>query len=259
MKWAVSLSVPFAIIICLFVLASVLPPNAVYTAHLPLVVAQSAPFKGLALSANGNPGDVGLLHAAWYYTWAQTYEFQAQAAGEFIPMTLDAALSIPCPPVLMALNEPDIGGISVASGSGTLWALVQACPQTYIVFGNVSQYGLGWLSDALADYQSKHGPYLGAVGIHWYGWQTVDGLAEFLAEAWAVHPRLWLTEFAVFHSYDTPEEVAEAVTIAQQYTERYAWFTNRVTTGDPWANREFYLVYPDGSLTPSGQAVQEWR
>ena len=230
-----------------------------YPAYLPAVAASAPPpFKGVALTLGPDaPGDVALVDASWFYTWQPTYAHEAEVAAEFVPMAHGPTLSIPCPARLLVYNEPDLAGLSQAEAAGALWLIRQQCPATYTVFGNVSQEGLSWLIGALAEYEAQHGPYGGAVGVHWYGWQNADGLETFLqAAAGLPQGPVWLTEVGLFLAWDTPGEFGRALDLAAQYTERAAVFTSR--PAGIWPERDYWLVNADGALTPAGQAVREF-
>lgn len=246
----------------LFLLTACAPvarADAQYRAYVPVVVGSYLidSLKGIALSADWACGDMEATGSGWYYAWMEGPPFcDGDTAAEFVPMTHDAVLSIPCPDTLLVYNEQQ-GAITVQQGADGLRALIEACPNTYMVFGNVQQTNLAWTTDALADYESKHGPYLGAIGVHAYCDQTADGCLQVFADAAALGYPLWITETAVFHSYDTPSEVTRLLDGCMAVATRCAYYTNRVTTGDLWYDREFYL-FNNGILTPAGEAYRDW-
>lgn len=237
-------------------------------AHLPLVVAQS--IKGVALtSAVAHYADVATVNAGWYYTWSETFSKTSLVSAEFVPMVHGPTLSIPCPARLLVFNEPDLDTspysyhVSPADAAVKVAAIADLCPDTALVIGNVSQDGLGWLLEFQAEYDAlpNRGPYVGAYGFHAYCWQTATGCLSVIAAFSAALPgrELWLSEMAVFHAYDTPQEVERLMAAAQACCARYAWYTNRAwPPGDPWTDREFYLFDSAGALTPAGQAFEAW-
>lgn len=232
------------------------PVAAVPRAYIPLAVAAGAGGKGLASA--GVYADADLLNTSWHYTYSEATD--PGIVSQFVPMAKDGDPS-QCWPIVLLFNEPETGNpgeiaVTPQQASALVVDYQAACPASYTVIGNVSQYGLAWLAQTLALLPG----YQGALGFHSFCWQTADDCVAVVEEFAAAFPAtsLWLTETAIFHAYDTPGEVGRLMDGAfTMGVTRVAWFTNRVMPGDPWADREFYLL-DAGALTPAGEAYRDF-
>lgn len=242
------------LILLLTACAPTVRADVIYRTYLPLAIRDLDTAKGIALSADWACNDMQTVNAGWYHAWMEGPPFCAgQTDAEFVPMLRDGNSTI-CYPIVMLFNEPDLWPHYTAEQIAQAALDYQAqCPDAEIVLGNFSHLGLQHARDTLALLPD----FDGVLGVHWY-LSSPQTLEEFLDEAQAIHPRLWLTEFSVF-GYANAGQVANHVATARQYTERWAWYTNRCTTGDTWCEGglEFTLFDNQGQLTPLGIAYRD--
>lgn len=227
-----------------------------YAAYVPLVVAAPEAQKGLALSADWACGDMATVGASWYWDWHDWQPYCAgQTSAEYVPVALDGNPA-GCYPVVMLFNEPDLWA-SPPTGAQLAQAVTDyevACPAAEVWCCNFSHYGLGLAADFIA----ADPGFDGVLAVHWYP-SSPQTLAEFLAAAQAVHPRVALTEFAEYGYENAATLAADVALLRSMGIERWAYMTNRCTTGDSLcdAGLEFVLFDAAGQLTPLGEAYKE--
>jgi len=211
--------------------------------------------KGLAIGGGDWRTDVVTLGARWYYYYSEGP--QANEPPGRIPMLRQDLTQFPaaCYPYLLVFNEPDSQRPFSASETAQIVHDIEAaCPQTYQIVGNVSQYGAWWVTDFLAAY----GPgFHQAIGVHCYGYNTADACIDTLTGFLAKYPTLWLTEYNVFYA---PAEFGRLTEWAAAWFTGYSPYTNREPIPLPdWAfGEKAWLINADGSLTSNGQVYADW-
>lgn len=239
------------------------PTSTPWQLWLPLVLKNYPSKRGIALAADGNWPDLDALNAGWFQVWAMTTGVPPEETqAEFIPLTLNGSIPSPCTEgPLLVYNEPDIvpGSPTPAQAASQVIAIEASCtPTTTLIVGNVAFFSGswpqgGWLQQFLWEYQAAHpqgAQYSQALGGHCYSWNTADQCVATFADYAGLGRPLWITEMNVFNPQ--AGEFLELLQAACQTAVRFAVFANRHTSGDPWVDRDYTLVNPDGSLKPQG-------
>jgi hypothetical protein len=224
---------------------------------LPLVEGGAARgLPGVALVDWEHKEDIATLGAKFYFAW-----------GEYCPahdancVNMVRAMQLPreCYPVLLVGNEPDLRepyGYPLPAWESVqkVIAIETKCTQTKLVVGNVSQGGVEWLKEYLAEYKIQAGrEYRQALGVHCYGsseWciERLDEFRALYAGEW------WLTEYNTLN--DSRSAMAQLTRYAALHFERYAAYTNR-QTGLASDLLGAALVNGDGTLTNAGQGYKD--
>jgi hypothetical protein len=236
-----------------------------------------------------DPRDFAALAAgvSWWYNWSPQPNRRAPrdpAARydmDFYPMAwgsgFDAAAihsylrAHPRIKYLLVLNEPNITSEAnlTPQAAAELWPRIESLAEAErvsivgpaLTAGNMPGYGdpIVWLDDFHAAFRARHGrePRIDYLAFHWYDY----GLAAQLDRLDKYGKRLWVTEFANWHSGSDGDSVNSPQQQARQMADmvetcearddvmRYAWFIGR------WSPDPHYtsLLGIPGSLTPMGR------
>ena len=214
------------------------------------------------------PADLAALApgVSWWYNWSSAPNSAAPANaaalyhmdylpmlwnGNFQPAQIEAFLAANRRiKYLLVLNEPNVGGQAYLTPqqAAALWPQYEAVaaasgvkivgPQ--ITWGTMPNYTdpVAWLDAFYAAYEAANGgrvPQVDYLGFHWYDY----GLDTQLARLDKYHKKIWVTEFANWHSQDDGAQIdtlakqeaqmTAMVAICEQRSDvfRYAWFTGR--------------------------------
>ena len=225
--------------------------------------------KGLAM-AGGHPEDLDALGCDWWYAWGCNRN--SLSDPRYIPMSRNFEMvDLPADysGYLLVGNEPNVrepygANIKVNPALCRYTKLVEAYPHAKMVVTGVSYWDIitsePWIKafrDQLADYGLPK-PY----GYHLHGYQRVStadwNLTTHIEAWWAkmhdwVGLPIWITEYGALSGGTAGlMKLTEWIKL-QPYIERYAAFTNRSTSADPWSIGDgVNLVDQQGHLTPSG-------
>jgi hypothetical protein len=172
---------------------------------------------------------------------------------------------------LLVLNEPNITSEAdlTPQAAAELWPRIEALAASEhvsivgpaLTAGDMPGYAdpVVWLDDFYAAFRARHArdPRIDYLAFHWYDY----GLAAQLDRLDKYGKRLWVTEFANWHSGRDGDPVDSLQQQARQMADmvetcearddvmRYAWFIGR------WSPDPHYtsLLGPPGSLTPMGR------
>jgi hypothetical protein len=224
---------------------------------------------------------------SWWYNWSPQPNRRAprdhavQFGMDFFPMlwgegfderAIESYLRAhPRVKYLLAVNEPNITSEAnlTPQKAAELWPRVEAIADKAgveivgpaMTWGSMPGYAdpVVWLDQFLAAYTARHqrSPRIDYLAFHWYDY----GLAAQLDRLRKYGKRLWVTEFANWHSrvdggqIETPEQqarqMAEMVATCESRDDvaRYAWFIGRWRP-DP---HHTSLLDTPGQLTTVGQ------
>ncbi|HBK46969.1 MAG TPA: hypothetical protein DDZ67_11165 [Xanthomonadaceae bacterium] len=237
------------------------------------------------------PEDMKALSSGvtWWYNWSPTPHpgsdgYAGVYGMDFIPMLwnddfddagIEARLRAnPSIRYLLLLNEPNLADQAnmTPQRAAALWPRYEALAERTgvqlvgpaITWGTLSGFEdpVVWLDAFYAAYRNAHGgaaPRIDYLAFHWYDY----GLAGQLDRLGKYGKRIWVTEFANWHSGDGSAQIDTVAKQMQQMTEmvevceqredvfRYAWFTGRWTRdGDP---HKTSLLAGNGELTELGR------
>jgi hypothetical protein len=228
------------------------------------------PNKGIAL-VEPYLQDLDSVGATWYYTW--THYPKPTDDNRYIPMSyyglFDASLPVDYDGFVLFLNEPNNpapfgAGITPQLAAERYRDFIQARPRVKLVVGNASAWSNVWHYDFIHAVKSYGIELPKYVGVHCYVEQHITAeVCEFYINqmrlTWQVEagyiPEFWITEFADTTGNTKSLTALMNVIQSKSYITRFAYFTNRYDTTQPYIPAGWYdfnLINNDGSLSPMG-------
>lgn len=208
--------------------------------------------------------DLTRVGADWSYSWSPR-SFCGGVPMIFRPSELYVSLS-GSEKYLLVFNELDRPRwYHTPFEAARAWRIIEGVfPDRLLVGPGISHLGLPWLREFHDTYESLYGrePRWEALAVHCYV-DSYDGCRAVVqqvidwADEWGAEGGVWVTEFAFgLEQSGGMEDATRFVQWMEDHHRiaRYAWFTNRTSGEEEWADSWTVLFeYGTGDITSWGR------